>query len=112
MTLRFARFIPGDELMDEETFFALHSDHAAAPVRRTAESVRSTAGRGSDVTRVSEEVGVPFLYRDFRKGWNQGIQASKQMGLYRQEYCGCLYSERDRFLGPPGKPEHETGADP
>jgi predicted adenine nucleotide alpha hydrolase (AANH) superfamily ATPase len=43
---------------------------------------------------------VAFLYRDFRQGWKAGIEASKALGLYRQEYCGCLFSERDRFLGP------------
>jgi hypothetical protein len=50
---------------------------------------------------VAEEAGVPFLYRDFRVGWQAGIEASKAMGLYRQEYCGCLFSERDRFQGTP-----------
>jgi predicted adenine nucleotide alpha hydrolase (AANH) superfamily ATPase len=41
--------------------------------------------------------GVPFYYEDFRTGWTEGIRASKELGLYRQEYCGCIYSERDRF---------------
>ena len=50
---------------------------------------------------VAEEVGVRFLYRDFRKGWRAGIQTSKRMGLYRQDYCGCVFSERDRFMGKP-----------
>lgn len=44
---------------------------------------------------------VDFLYRDFRPLWKQGIERSKEMGLYRQQYCGCLYSERDRYLGAP-----------
>ncbi|MRR07335.1 MAG: hypothetical protein EG828_10405, partial [Deltaproteobacteria bacterium] len=42
--------------------------------------------------------GVSFLYDDFRRGWQQGIAASKEMGLYRQQYCGCIYSEKDRYL--------------
>jgi len=46
---------------------------------------------------VGEEVGVPFLYRDWRDGWEEGVQASQSLGLYRQEYCGCLYSEVERF---------------
>ena len=58
---------------------------------------------------VAEEVGVPFLYRDFRKGWKAGVQGSLEMGLYRQQYCGCIYSERDRFLGPPGDKEAGSG---
>lgn len=41
--------------------------------------------------------GIPFLYQDFRSGWQEGIRASKEMGLYRQQYCGCIYSEKDRY---------------
>lgn len=48
---------------------------------------------------VGSEVGVPFLYRDWREGWKEGIEASKSMGLYRQSYCGCLLSEAERYAG-------------
>lgn len=41
--------------------------------------------------------GLSFYYDDFRLGWQAGITASKAMGLYRQQYCGCIYSERDRY---------------
>lgn len=50
--------------------------------------------------RVVQEVGVPFYYEDFRKGWTVGMQQTKKLGLYKQQYCGCIYSERDRFLRP------------
>jgi hypothetical protein len=43
---------------------------------------------------------VPFVYDDFRRGWQHGIERSKALGLYRQPYCGCVYSERDRYLKP------------
>jgi hypothetical protein len=46
----------------------------------------------------SNKYEVSFLYRDFRVGWNYGIEKSKEIGLYRQQYCGCIYSERDRYL--------------
>ena len=46
---------------------------------------------------LAREYGIPFLYQDFRSGWQEGIRASKEMGLYRQQYCGCIYSEKDRF---------------
>jgi len=49
---------------------------------------------------VAAETGVPFIYRDFREGWKQGIEQSKAMGLYRQQYCGCIYSEKDRYFRP------------
>ncbi len=40
---------------------------------------------------------VPFLYRDFREGWKEGVETSKQLNLYRQQYCGCIYSEKERY---------------
>jgi hypothetical protein len=48
--------------------------------------------------RIAKEVGVPFYYEDFRQGWRRGVEVSKAMGLYRQQYCGCIYSEKERFL--------------
>jgi hypothetical protein len=38
---------------------------------------------------IGEEVGVEFYYRDFRVGYRESIRISKEMGLYRQKYCGC-----------------------
>ena len=46
---------------------------------------------------IGKSVGVPFLYHDYREGWKEGIECSKQMELYRQQYCGCVYSEKERF---------------
>lgn len=45
----------------------------------------------------AEKQGIPFLYRDFRPGWQEGIRRSKESGLYRQQYCGCIYSEKERY---------------
>ena len=45
----------------------------------------------------SEKLEIPFLYRDFRPGWKEGIRRSKELGLYRQQYCGCIYSEKERY---------------
>ncbi len=53
--------------------------------------------------QVAEDLNVPFYYEDFRRGWGQGVAASKEMGLYRQPYCGCVYSERDRYYRPQSK---------
>lgn len=41
--------------------------------------------------------GITFYYDDFRVGWQEGIKLSKEAGLYRQQYCGCIYSEKDRY---------------
>ncbi len=41
--------------------------------------------------------GVEFIYRNFRKFYSQGNKKSKELGLYRQNYCGCLFSELERY---------------
>ena len=46
---------------------------------------------------VAKTIGIKFYYADFRTGWKKGITASKKLNLYRQQYCGCIYSEMDRF---------------
>jgi len=48
--------------------------------------------------QIGKEFGVAFHYQDFRPGWQEGIRLSKELGLYRQQYCGCIYSEKDRYL--------------
>ena len=46
---------------------------------------------------LGERYGVPFLPSDFKKrdGYKRSIQLSKEYGLYRQDYCGCLYSKSE-----------------
>lgn len=41
--------------------------------------------------------GIEFFYHDFREGWQIGIDQSKQLNIYRQRYCGCIYSEQEAF---------------
>jgi predicted adenine nucleotide alpha hydrolase (AANH) superfamily ATPase len=48
--------------------------------------------------QIGREYGVAFHYEDFRPGWQEGIKLSKEQGLYRQQYCGCIYSEKERYL--------------
>lgn len=50
---------------------------------------------------IASEVSVPFIYRDFRVGWQEGKMISKKLGLYRQKYCGCVFSEYERFFNRP-----------
>jgi len=51
----------------------------------------------SKAEKLAEHHKIPFYYQDFRQGWQQGIDMSKEMGLYRQSYCGCIYSEQERY---------------
>ncbi len=46
---------------------------------------------------LSAQYGVPFLYRDFRAGWKEGVEESKRLNMYRQSYCGCIFSEKERY---------------
>lgn len=51
------------------------------------------------------EVGLEFYYQDFRKGFHESVRLSKEAGLYRQNYCGCIFSERERFIAETKKEE-------
>lgn len=43
--------------------------------------------------KLGQIYGVDFYYNDFRKGFRQGQQKAKEMGLYRQKFCGCIISK-------------------
>jgi len=47
---------------------------------------------------LGKQNGVKFYYEDFRTGWNYAIEKSKELGMYRQQYCGCIYSEKQRYI--------------
>ena len=47
--------------------------------------------------KTARKYRIRFLYRDFRDGWSEGVRLSKAAGMYRQQYCGCLYSENERY---------------
>lgn len=48
--------------------------------------------------RLSEEYGVAYLYSDFKKrdGYKRSVELSHEYGMYRQDYCGCVYSKMER----------------
>ncbi|RMD52524.1 MAG: hypothetical protein D6828_05580 [Nitrospirae bacterium] len=46
---------------------------------------------------IAEEYGIDFYYEDFRRGFREAMTISKELGLYRQKYCGCIYSEMERY---------------
>lgn len=47
--------------------------------------------------RIGREEGVDFIYQDLRKGYRESVKMSRELGLYRQPYCGCIYSEKERY---------------
>lgn len=73
---------------------------------RKMEAVTSTLlyskyQRHDDIVAIGEELSaahrIPFLNIDFRTGWKEGLDESRYLGLYRQQYCGCIVSEQERF---------------
>ena len=46
---------------------------------------------------MGKQYGVEFLYRDFRPGFRSGQAKARELGLYMQKYCGCIFSEEDRY---------------
>ena len=47
--------------------------------------------------RMGSLYGVKFLYRDFRPGFREGQQKARELGFYMQKYCGCVFSEEERY---------------
>ena len=47
---------------------------------------------------LAEKYNVQFVYRDFRTGFREGQAKARELGLYMQKYCGCVFSEEDRYL--------------
>lgn len=72
----------GDDAFSTTLLYSRYQDH---------DCIRKT---GEDLARKYQ---VDFYYQDFRKGWQEGIDRSLEMELYRQPYCGCIYSEQERY---------------
>ena len=47
--------------------------------------------------RMAQRYGVRFLYRDFRPGFRDGQAQARELGFYMQKYCGCVFSEEERY---------------
>ena len=50
--------------------------------------------------RAAHEYGVQFLYRDFRPLFRDGQTFAREHDFYIQKYCGCVFSEQERYLKP------------
>ena len=49
----------------------------------------------------ARKYGVRFLYRDFRPLFREGQAKARELGLYMQKYCGCIFSEEERYQKRP-----------
>ena len=48
--------------------------------------------------RAAAEYDVTFLYREFRPYFKAGQEKARELGFYMQKYCGCVFSEEERYL--------------
>ena len=48
--------------------------------------------------KLEEKIDIKYLYSDFKKndGYKRSLELSNEYNLYRQEYCGCVYSKEER----------------
>lgn len=46
---------------------------------------------------LADKYEIDFVYRDFRVGFREGQAKARELGLYMQKYCGCIFSEEDRY---------------
>ena len=70
------------EMFTSTLFYSIHQNHEL--MKKIAE-------------HFAKVYGVQFYYEDFRAGWQRGIDLSLELELYRQNYCGCIFSEEERF---------------
>ena len=47
--------------------------------------------------QLAKEYGIEFYDQDLRAGFREGQRRARELGLYLQPYCGCIFSERDRY---------------
>ena len=45
---------------------------------------------------LGREKGIDFYYKDFRKGFRESQEQAKKQNLYRQKYCGCVFSKLEK----------------
>ena len=60
--------------------------------------------------RAAEKYGVAYLHRDFSPRFREGQDKARELGLYMQKYCGCIFSEEDRYKKRPKKEKTDENA--
>ena len=75
------------------------ADHGFSAFTTTL--LASTDPQHDNIARAAEryarQYGEEFLYRDFRPNFRAGNQKARELGFYMQKYCGCVFSEADRY---------------
>lgn len=48
---------------------------------------------------LEKKYNIKFLYKDFRSNFREGQKKARENGIYMQKYCGCIFSEEERYIG-------------
>ena len=75
----------------EKGFHAFSTSLLASPYQ-THDLIRQIA------VQCALQYGVEFIYRDFRPWFREGQKIAREKGIYMQKYCGCIFSEEERYL--------------
>ncbi|MBA3043989.1 epoxyqueuosine reductase QueH [archaeon] len=67
----------------------------------TTTLLESPSQKHDMIKKIGEKIGkennIRFYYEDFREWHEQGKKEASSLSLYRQRYCGCIFSEKERF---------------
>ena len=87
------RFMEAARCAKEQGFDSFTSSLFISPYQ-DHEKMRLMAEEAADT------FGVGFLYRDFRPLFKAGQEKARELGFYMQKYCGCVFSEEERYRKP------------
>ncbi|OGO24232.1 MAG: hypothetical protein A2144_13645 [Chloroflexi bacterium RBG_16_50_9] len=105
--MEYFRRVVGHEAQRCQYCYHLRLSHTAAVARQQGfnaftSTLLISPQQKHDILRetgnqIADEQGIEFLYADLRKRYSDSRHLTKPLNLYRQQYCGCLYSEWERY---------------
>jgi len=105
---RFLRAVAGKERERCEICYKIRIERTAKKAKKsgidnfTTTLLVSPYQKFDKIIKIGEEIGksygLNFVAQDFREGFRKAMKTAIELGLYRQKYCGCIYSEAERYL--------------
>ena len=83
--------------LEQTAKFAAENGFASFTTTLLVSPYQNHALLAETAERMAQRYGVAFLYRDFRPGFRDGQAKARELGLYMQKYCGCVFSEEERY---------------
>jgi predicted adenine nucleotide alpha hydrolase (AANH) superfamily ATPase len=83
--------------LEETARYAAEHGYEAFTSTLLASLYQDHDGIKAAAEKYARQYGVKFLYRDFRPNFRAGNQRARELGFYMQKYCGCVFSEQDRY---------------